>query len=95
MPQPKQSEPTVDLPDSGQVDPKDEAVEVLTVKDQTETGTGTTEPFGVPTDPPRKSSIALSTPRHDVPVAVSKIGGNNAHTPPDPKEFDEMGRPRL
>jgi hypothetical protein len=41
-----------------------------------------------PEDPPVRAA------KPDTPIAQTLAAGAGAHTPPDPKEFDEAGRPR-
>jgi hypothetical protein len=36
----------------------------------------------------------IHTGRPDVPIAQSLAAGAGKHTPPDPDEFDEAGRPK-
>lgn len=70
-----------------------QATEPQSEKDLTQKGAGVPDEAVAPPEPEVKN-LALSTPRHDVPVAVSVVGGQNTHTPPDLKAFDPQGRPR-
>jgi hypothetical protein len=48
-------------------------------------------PNAVETDP---EAPPIHTGKPDVPIAQTLAAGAGEHTPPDPDEFDEAGRPR-
>ncbi len=68
-------------------------VDTQSVSDLTQKGPGVPDAVDTVDEGPEVKNLALSTPRHDVPVAVSVVGFQNTHTPPDLDEFDVFGRP--
>ncbi len=68
--------------------------ETQSQKDLTQKGPGISDPADAEPKEPDVKNQALSSPRHDVEVAVSVAGAQNTHVPPDLDEFDEQGRPR-
>lgn len=61
----------------------------LTIK-----GAGVPDSDGAAPATPESKDLALSTPRPDVPVAVSVVGEQNTHNPPDLRYWDTEGRIR-
>jgi hypothetical protein len=49
-------------------------------------------PNAVETDP---EAPPIHTAQPDVPIAQTLAAGAGEHTPPDPDQFDEQGRPRV
>lgn len=81
-----------------QIHPQSEAQKLNTepqsVSDMEQKGDGVMVPAAAPADRPVEKGVAHVTPRHDVPVAVSVIGQQNTHVPPDLREFTPEGRVR-
>jgi len=69
------------------------AVKVQSVEDLTQKGPAVSAQKEE-ARPPKVENMVVSTPEHDVPVATTYVGPGGEHTPPDPEQFDEYGRPR-
>lgn len=68
------------------------AAVVQSTTDSTPTAASETPmPNAVETDP---EAPPIHTGKPDVPIAQTLAAGAGEHTPPDPSQFDEAGRPR-